>query len=118
MAHLQQLREAAEKARDAALAATVEAQRQREQWEQQAQELRREAEKAAALREFRSKLQPNDAVKVQRFDKQGRIVRVDHKKNVAVVSVGLGQWEVPLEEVPPGVSNNRESERRGLCPPT
>ena len=39
--------------------------------------------------------------KVQRFDKQGRVVRVDHKKNVAVVSVGLGQWEVPLEEVFP-----------------
>jgi DNA mismatch repair protein MutS2 len=40
-------------------------------------------------------------VKVQRFDKQGRIVRIDHKKNIAVVSVGLGQWEVPLEEVLP-----------------
>jgi DNA mismatch repair protein MutS2 len=38
---------------------------------------------------------------VTRFGKQGRIVRVDHKKNVAVVSVGLGQWEVPFEEVLP-----------------
>jgi hypothetical protein len=28
-------------------------------------------------------------------------MRVDHKKNLAVVSVGLGQWEVPLEEVFP-----------------
>jgi len=46
-------------------------------------------------------LQPNDKVMVQRFGKQGRIVRLDHKKNAAVVSVGLGQWEVPLEEVLP-----------------
>jgi DNA mismatch repair protein MutS2 len=101
MARLQQLREEAEKAREAALAATHEAQKQREDFEQKALELQREAEKAAALREFRAHLQPNEAVKVQRFDKQGRIVRVDHKKSVAVVSVGLGQWEVPLEEVFP-----------------
>jgi DNA mismatch repair protein MutS2 len=101
MARLQQLREEAEKAREAALAATHEAQRQRADFEQKALELQREAEKAAALREFRTHLQPNDPVKVQRFDKQGRIVRVDHKKSVAVVSVGLGQWEVPLDEVLP-----------------
>jgi hypothetical protein len=29
------------------------------------------------------------------------VVRVDHKKGVAVVGVGLGQWEVALEEVLP-----------------
>jgi hypothetical protein len=29
------------------------------------------------------------------------VVRVDHKRNLAVVSVGLGQWEVPLDEVYP-----------------
>ena len=59
---------------------------------------------AAALREFRARLQANDPVHVERFGKQGKIVRVDHKKNVAVVSVGLGQWEVPLEEVRPVLS--------------
>ena len=63
--------------------------------------LEREAEEAAALREARLKLQPNDPVRVPRFDKPGRIVRVDHKRNLAVVSVGLGQWEVPLEDVFP-----------------
>ena len=26
---------------------------------------------------------------------------MDHKRNMAVVSVGMGQWEVPLEEVFP-----------------
>ena len=63
--------------------------------------MEREAEEAAALREARARLQPNDPVHVQRFDKQGRIVRVDHKRNLAVVSLGLGQWEVPLDEVFP-----------------
>jgi hypothetical protein len=36
---------------------------------------------------------------VPKFDRPGRVVRVDHKRNVAVVSLGLGQWEVPLDEV-------------------
>jgi DNA mismatch repair protein MutS2 len=45
--------------------------------------------------------QPNDAVRVLRFDKPGRIVRIDHRRNLAVVSLGLGQWEVPLDEVYP-----------------
>ena len=57
--------------------------------------------KAMTLREARLKLQPNDPVRVPRFDKPGRVVRVNHQKNIAVVSVGLGQWEVPLEEVFP-----------------
>jgi DNA mismatch repair protein MutS2 len=61
----------------------------------------REAEEAVALREARARLQANDPVRVQRFDKPGRIVRVDHKRNIALVSLGLGQWEVPLEEVFP-----------------
>jgi len=101
LARLQELREATEKARDLALAATVEAQRQREEFEQKAQDLQREAAKESALREFRSRLQPNDAVYVERFGKQGKVVRLDHKKNVVVVSVGLGQWEVPFAEVLP-----------------
>jgi DNA mismatch repair protein MutS2 len=104
MTRLQQLREEAEKARESALAATHEAQRQREEYEQQRLRLQREADAAAALREFRARLQANDPVHVERFGKQGKIVRVDHKKNVAVVSVGLGQWEVPLEEVRPVLS--------------
>ena len=56
---------------------------------------------AARLRDARLRLQPNDPVHVPRFDKPGKVVRVDHKRNVAVVSVGLGQWEVPLEDVFP-----------------
>jgi DNA mismatch repair protein MutS2 len=101
LAALQRQREEAEKARSEALAAQHEAQRQREEYEQKVALLEREAEEAARLREARARLQPNDAVRVPKFDKTGRIVRVDHKRNVAVVSVGLGQWEVSLDEVLP-----------------
>ncbi|MBV9123758.1 MAG: DNA strand exchange inhibitor protein, partial [Planctomycetes bacterium] len=101
MARLQQLREEAEKARASALAAEQEANRQREEYQQKIAQAEREAAEAAALREARARLQANDPVRVTRFDKPGRIVRIDHKKNLAVVSLGLGQWEVPLEEVFP-----------------
>lgn len=101
MAQLQKLREQAEKAREEALAAQHEAERQREELRQKTEALEREAEKTAALREWRGKLQPNETVHVPRFGKEGRIVRIDHRKNVAVVAVGLGQWEVGLDEVLP-----------------
>ncbi len=101
LARLQQLREETEKARQEALAAQHEADRQREEYQQKVARMEREAAAAAALREARGRLQANDPVHVARFDKQGRIVRVDHKRNVAVVSLGLGQWEVPLDEVFP-----------------
>jgi DNA mismatch repair protein MutS2 len=55
----------------------------------------------AALKAARAQLKANDAVRIPRFDKPGRIVRIDHRRNLAVVSLGLGQWEVPLEEVYP-----------------
>ena len=69
--------------------------------DQKTAELEREAREAAALREARARLKPKDRVHVPRFDKPGQVVRVDHKRNVAVVSVGLGQWEFPLDEVVP-----------------
>jgi DNA mismatch repair protein MutS2 len=101
MTQLQQMREEAEKAREEALLAQHEAERQREEYEQKAALLKRQAEEAAALRAARARLQPGDPVRVPRFDKPGRVVRIDHKKNLAVVSVGLGQWEVPLDDVYP-----------------
>jgi DNA mismatch repair protein MutS2 len=101
MAKLQQMREETEKAREEALLAQHEAERQREEYRQKVAHLERQAEEAAALREARARLQPNDPVQVPRFDKAGRVVRVDHKRNLAVISVGLGQWEVPLDDVFP-----------------
>jgi DNA mismatch repair protein MutS2 len=101
LAQLQRLREEAEKAREEARVAQHQAERQREELQEKAEQMEREKQQAEALREARLKLQPNDVVRVSRFDKTGRIVRVDFKRNLAVVSVGLGQWEVPLEEVFP-----------------
>jgi DNA mismatch repair protein MutS2 len=101
MVRLQKLREEAEKAREEALVAQHEAEKQQEEFRRKTAELQHEAEEQASLREARAKLKPNDPVRVARFDKPGRIVRIDHKRNVAMVSVGLGQWEVPLDEVFP-----------------
>jgi DNA mismatch repair protein MutS2 len=98
---LQAKREEAEKARADALKSQHEADRQRQELQNKLAELERQAREAAALKEFRSRLQPGDAVQVPRYDKPGRVVRVDYKRNIAVVSLGLGQWEVSLEEVFP-----------------
>jgi DNA mismatch repair protein MutS2 len=101
LARLQQLREETEKAREEALRRQHEAARERDEYQEKVARLERDVAEAAALREARRKLQPNDPVRVARFDKPGRIVRIDTKKDLAVVSLGLGQWEVPLEEVFP-----------------
>jgi DNA mismatch repair protein MutS2 len=98
---LQQLKAEAEKARAEGLAMQVEAERRRVEFEQKAAALERESAEAAALRDARGRLRPNDRVRVGRFDQPGRVVRVDHGKGLALVSVGLGQWEVPLDEVFP-----------------
>jgi DNA mismatch repair protein MutS2 len=101
MAQLQQMRAEAEKAREEALRVQHEAEVQREEYSRKVAEAEQLAQEAAALRERRARLQANDRVQVARFDQPGKIIRIDHRKNLAVVSVGLGQWEVPLEEVFP-----------------
>jgi DNA mismatch repair protein MutS2 len=101
LSRLQQLREEAEKARTEALTARHEADRQREEYAEELARLKREEAAAAELREWRARLQPNDAVYVERFGKAGKVVRVDLRKNLVLVSVGLGQWEVPLDDVLP-----------------
>ena len=101
LARLQQLREEAEKAREAALAAQHEATVEKEEYLRKTAELVEEAEAKTELHEVRKKLQPNDLVRVTRFDKTGRVVRVNATKNTVLVSVGLGQWEVPFDEVYP-----------------
>jgi DNA mismatch repair protein MutS2 len=101
LARLQELREEAEKAKEQALAAQHEAAREREEYERKRAEIAKEAARQAALAEMRAGLRPNDVVRVSRFDKTGKVVRVDSKKQTVTVSVGLGQWEVPFEEVFP-----------------
>jgi DNA mismatch repair protein MutS2 len=101
MAQLQKLREDAEKARADALAARHDAERQAEELRQQAAEAKRAADEASRLRDWRLGLGPGDAVYAPKFGKVGKVVRVDFKKSVVVVSVGIGQWEVGLEDVFP-----------------
>ncbi len=48
-----------------------------------------------------SNLRPGDKVHVQRFDRSGQIVRVLLHKQLAVVSVGAMEIEVPLRELTP-----------------
>ena len=72
---------------------------QREEFVRKTAALEKEAADAVALREWRQRLQPNEVVWVPRFGKSGKIVRVDQRKGAIVVSVGIGQWEVGMDEV-------------------
>jgi len=101
LTRLQELRQEAENARSAALTAQHEANQQREDYERRKAELEREAAAEIELRRKRTALQPGDRVRVERFGSGGKVVRVDLKKGNVLVSVGLGQWEVPLTEVFP-----------------
>jgi DNA mismatch repair protein MutS2 len=101
LSRLQQLREDAEKARLDALTAQHEAARQRQQFEEKVASLEREAERETELRQWREGLKPAARVRVSRFDSVGQVVKVDAKKQTVSVSLGLGQWEVPFDEVFP-----------------
>lgn len=101
LARLQELRQDAEKARESAMVAEHAAAQQRAEYEQRLADLERETSEQAALRERRANLKTNETVRVAKFDKIGKVVRVNAAKQTVLVSVGLGQWEVPFEEVFP-----------------
>ncbi|HYH67092.1 MAG TPA: DNA strand exchange inhibitor protein [Urbifossiella sp.] len=101
LARLQELREEAEKAKDVALAAAHEATREKEDFERRRAQLDREAEAALRLQQLRAGLKVGDVVLVSRFDKTGKVVRVDARKQTVTVGVGIGQWEVPFDEIFP-----------------
>ncbi len=98
---IQQLREQAEKARVEALEAQLAAERERAELERRKADLERKAEAAAALQAARQRLQPGDRVRIPRLDTDGQIVRLDPKRQRAVVQAGVGQWELPLEDLVP-----------------
>ena len=101
LARLQELRIEAEQAKVDALAAKHEADREREALERERGALEREAAAKAALNELRTNLKLGTVVLVQRFGATGRVVKVDAKKQTVTVSVGIGQWEVPFDEIFP-----------------
>ncbi len=65
---------------------------------------KREILKLEELQNFRLNLNVGDMVLVQRFDKVGKIVRVDFKRAIAKIYVGLGEWEIPFDEIFPQAS--------------
>jgi DNA mismatch repair protein MutS2 len=101
LARLQELRLEAEQAKVEALAAKHEADREKESLARERAALEKEAADKAALNELRASLKPGTPVTVQRFGSVGKVVKVDAKKQTVTVSVGIGQWEVPFEEIFP-----------------
>jgi DNA mismatch repair protein MutS2 len=101
LADLQRKREEVEAARKEAMEAQLNAQQQREEYANKLAEFEREQREAAAMREWRATLQPGDTVWVPKYDKHGRVVRIDAKRGTAIISLGLGQWDVTFDEVFP-----------------
>ncbi len=98
---LEQRRAEAEAARATAWDAEQEARRAKQAFEMRLRKLDSQAADALALEEFRSCLQPGDAVHVRKFRRPGTVQRVDHKRRIATVSHGSMQWELPLDELEP-----------------
>jgi DNA mismatch repair protein MutS2 len=102
---LQQMRKEAEQAREGALRAQAEAERTREALARRLAELQDETRQAETISEARARLQPGDRVVVPRlgYDRPGRLVKLDPRKNTAVVAIGHVTWDVSLDEIIPQV---------------
>jgi DNA mismatch repair protein MutS2 len=98
---LQKVRQEAEAAREAALTAEHAARQQARELELKTAQLTEEARIKTELAHRRQNLQVNDRVHVARFDKEGRVVRINLAKQTVMVSIGLGQWEMPFAEITP-----------------
>jgi len=101
MLQLQQKREEAEKARTEAMEAQLNADLQREEYVQKVAELEKHKRDEDTMRQWRVTLKPGDMVWVPKYDKHGKVVRVDPKRASMVVSLGLGQWDVTFDEIFP-----------------
>jgi DNA mismatch repair protein MutS2 len=101
MMQLQQKREEAEKARTEAMEAQLNAEMQREEYVQKVAEFEKQKRDAESMRQWRVTLKPGDTVWVPKYDKHGKVVRVDPKRASMVVSLGLGQWDVTFDEIFP-----------------
>ena len=100
---VQKLRIDAENARQAAFDAQAEAELTREALNQRLTDLQRQAENDTRIAEARARLQPGDRVVVPKFgyDRPGRVVKIDVRKQVAIVAIGQMQWDVKLDELIP-----------------
>jgi DNA mismatch repair protein MutS2 len=107
---LQRLRKEAEDAKAAALAAQSEAERTREALNQRLADMQKQVESDSRIDQARAQLQPGDRVVVPKFgyDRPGRIVKIDARKNTAVVAIGQMQWDVPIAELIPQMVKTQE----------
>ncbi len=108
---IQKMRREAEQARQAALAAQAEAQRTKEALDQRLADLQRQTENDFRLDEARARLQPGDRVVVPRFgyDRPGRVVKIDPRKQTASVAIGSMKWDVPIAELVPQLVRTPEA---------
>jgi DNA mismatch repair protein MutS2 len=108
---LQRLKREAEQARQEALEARAEADRTRDALRQKLADLQREDENDQKLAEARARLQPGDRVVVPRlgYDRPGRLVKLDLKRNKAVVQIGMMKWDVAIDELIPQVARTPEA---------
>ena len=100
---LQEMRHEALRAREQADDAQSQARQAEEEFRRKTDLLHQEAEISAELEKARASLMPGDVVRVARFDKQGTVVRIDHRRGLAAVTVGAVEWELPLDELVPGM---------------
>ena len=100
---LQKLRKEAEAARTAAIAAEAEAQATRDALRQKLADLQEQTERDSRIDEARARLKPGDRVVIPKFgyDRPGRVVKLDPRKNSATVAIGIMQWDVPVAELIP-----------------
>ncbi|MEZ6139216.1 MAG: DNA strand exchange inhibitor protein [Zavarzinella sp.] len=101
MQRLQALREDAEKARAEALARQAEADRQKQEYQAQLNELQRQARREEEVKRWRQTLQAGSTVYSARFRNTAKVSRVDHRKGIVVISIGIGQWETTMDDVYP-----------------
>jgi DNA mismatch repair protein MutS2 len=100
---IQKLRKEAEEARLSAIHARSEAERTREAMTEKLAQLQRETEHTDTIALARSRLEPGDKVVVPRlgYDRPGRVVKIDPRKNTAVVAIGHVTWKVNIDELVP-----------------
>lgn len=99
------MRREAEAMHAAALDERAEAQRLREALERKLADLHAQSEHDTRLADARARLQPGDRVVVPRFgyDRPGRVVKIDVRRQTALVAIGKMQWDVAIDELIPQV---------------
>ncbi len=92
-------RREAEAARKAARDATLEAQRERDQWEKDREDLQQSKQAFEQWTRWINELEPGDEVFIKPLKRIGKVVRMQLHKQRALVSSGSMDIEVPLTDI-------------------